>query len=236
MAKVCPLFSGSSGNSTYISCSEGGVLVDAGVSAKALSEALLWHEIDVGSIRGIFVTHEHGDHVDIGSIPMWFASADRTLYGPEPVMSMCEALVPARQRVLFERGEVRGMGPFTVEAVFCDHGKLSPQAIGVLIHAGGQRIYVTGDMTYRPDFAQITGVGQADVLIVPINGEFGNPDPAQAAEMAAMVSAKIVVPCHYWLFVEHGGDPAAFLQACAVRAPQTDCRIPAVGEWITVAT
>lgn len=63
MAKVCPLFSGSSGNSTYISCSEGGVLVDAGVSAKALSEALLWHEIDVGSIRGIFVTHEHGDHV-----------------------------------------------------------------------------------------------------------------------------------------------------------------------------
>ena len=63
MAKVCPLFSGSSGNSTYISCSEGGILIDAGVSAKAITEALQWHDVPVDTIRAIFVTHEHGDHV-----------------------------------------------------------------------------------------------------------------------------------------------------------------------------
>ena len=63
MAKVCPLFSGSSGNSTYISCSEGGILIDAGVSAKAITEALQWHDVPIDTIRAIFITHEHGDHI-----------------------------------------------------------------------------------------------------------------------------------------------------------------------------
>ena len=34
MAKFCPLFSSSSGNSIYIGCGENGVLIDVGVSAK----------------------------------------------------------------------------------------------------------------------------------------------------------------------------------------------------------
>ncbi len=63
MAKFCPLFSGSSGNSTYISCSEGAILIDAGVSAKAITEALQWHDVPADAIRAIFVTHEHGDHI-----------------------------------------------------------------------------------------------------------------------------------------------------------------------------
>ena len=40
MAKVCQLFSGSKGNSIYISSSGGKFLVDAGVSAKRLDTAL----------------------------------------------------------------------------------------------------------------------------------------------------------------------------------------------------
>ena len=63
MAKVCPLFSGSSGNSTYIACSEGGILVDAGVSAKAITQALERHGVEAGSLKAIFVTHEHSDHI-----------------------------------------------------------------------------------------------------------------------------------------------------------------------------
>lgn len=63
MAKVCPLFSGSSGNSTYISCSEGGILIDAGVSAKAITESLQWHDVAPDTLRAIFITHEHSDHV-----------------------------------------------------------------------------------------------------------------------------------------------------------------------------
>ena len=63
MAKLVPLFSGSPGNSYYISSGGEGILIDAGRSAKQITNALLDNNIDISSIRGIFVTHEHIDHV-----------------------------------------------------------------------------------------------------------------------------------------------------------------------------
>ena len=63
MARYCPLFSGSSGNCTYIGAASGGVLVDAGVSAKRIETALRERDIDPSSIRAVLVTHEHRDHV-----------------------------------------------------------------------------------------------------------------------------------------------------------------------------
>ena len=47
MARYCPLFSGSSGNCTYIGTAEGGILVDAGVSAKRIETALRERDIDI---------------------------------------------------------------------------------------------------------------------------------------------------------------------------------------------
>lgn len=63
MARFCSLFSSSSGNSTFIGSAKTGILIDAGVSTKKLKEALLSREIDPASIAGIFITHEHADHI-----------------------------------------------------------------------------------------------------------------------------------------------------------------------------
>ncbi len=63
MAKFCSLFSSSSGNSTYIGCGSTGILIDVGVSAKRIKEALIGRCIDPRSIGGIFITHEHSDHI-----------------------------------------------------------------------------------------------------------------------------------------------------------------------------
>ncbi len=63
MAVICPLFSGSSGNSTYIGYGDSGILIDIGVSTKRLVAAL--EDIDVipENILGVFITHEHTDHI-----------------------------------------------------------------------------------------------------------------------------------------------------------------------------
>ena len=63
MARFCPLFSGSSGNCTYIGTGRGGVLVDTGVSARRIETALTERGIDPRSIEAVFVTHEHSDHI-----------------------------------------------------------------------------------------------------------------------------------------------------------------------------
>lgn len=63
MARFCPLFSGSSGNSFYIGSRSAGVLIDAGRSARQLDNMLKLCGVDPLAVQGIFVTHEHVDHV-----------------------------------------------------------------------------------------------------------------------------------------------------------------------------
>ena len=63
MSKVCQLFSGSKGNSIYISCLKGKFLVDAGVSAKRLENALKNINVQPCDLDAVFITHEHSDHI-----------------------------------------------------------------------------------------------------------------------------------------------------------------------------
>ena len=64
MLKFCPLFSSSSGNSVYIGDNSGGILVDVGRSAKQTDLMLKKIGIEADSIKGIFITHEHTDHIN----------------------------------------------------------------------------------------------------------------------------------------------------------------------------
>lgn len=63
MLRFCSLYSGSTGNSFLVQSAETNILVDAGVSAKKIVEALEGLDIDVNNISGILVTHEHSDHI-----------------------------------------------------------------------------------------------------------------------------------------------------------------------------
>lgn len=63
MARIYPLFSSSKGNSIYIGDEKSGILIDAGVSCKRLTEGLKLNGINPEAVRGIFVTHEHCDHI-----------------------------------------------------------------------------------------------------------------------------------------------------------------------------
>jgi len=56
------LYSGSSGNSLLVETSNTKILIDAGESAKKITEALSHLHVDITDINAIFVTHEHTDH------------------------------------------------------------------------------------------------------------------------------------------------------------------------------
>lgn len=62
MARLCTLASGSTGNSTYITTTDGDILIDAGISAKALLSAI--EQVgDVSRLRAVAITHTHSDHI-----------------------------------------------------------------------------------------------------------------------------------------------------------------------------
>lgn len=88
MARFCSLFSSSSGNSTYIGSAKTAVLIDAGVSAKKLKEALLSREIDPSALGGIFITHEHSDHIN--GMRILASTYKIPVYATEGTMSFLE--------------------------------------------------------------------------------------------------------------------------------------------------
>ena len=101
MARFCSLFSSSSGNSTYIGSSKTGILVDAGVSTKKLKEALLSRDIDPSALGGIFITHEHSDHIN--GMRILASTYNIPVYATEGTMSFLE-----------ENGKVTSKFPYEV--------------------------------------------------------------------------------------------------------------------------
>ena len=63
MARLCPLFSGSTGNCYYIGSKKAGVLVDVGRSAKQTELMLKACGIEPAAVQAVLVTHEHADHI-----------------------------------------------------------------------------------------------------------------------------------------------------------------------------
>ena len=58
-----PLFSGSSGNCTYVGSRDAGVIVDCGVSATSALSQLNEAHIPADAVKAVLVTHEHTDHI-----------------------------------------------------------------------------------------------------------------------------------------------------------------------------
>lgn len=61
--KFCSLSSGSSGNCQYIETNNTRILIDAGFSGKRIQELLSSIDVCPTTLDGIFVTHEHIDHI-----------------------------------------------------------------------------------------------------------------------------------------------------------------------------
>lgn len=60
--RFCALTTGSSGNCYYIENSKEALIIDCGISASRVSEAMLNLGEDLNKVKAILLTHEHTDH------------------------------------------------------------------------------------------------------------------------------------------------------------------------------
>lgn len=92
-AKVYTLFSSSKGNCTYIKYGRDEILIDCGVSARSIENALKQLDTSLSNINAIFITHEHGDHIrGIGTISKYFKIP---VYAPEKCCDFISQSMPS---------------------------------------------------------------------------------------------------------------------------------------------
>jgi len=181
----------------------------------------------------LIATHDHGDHFDIDSIPVLVNDKTSTLLiGPGSVIEASKKIkINETKLVKLDRNEKKSFSGITFTGVFADHGQYSKDCIGIIINISKKNIYFTSDTCFRPDLPVLVPLKDPiDVLIVPINGKFGNPDSKDASYITAWVKPKIVIPSHFWLFKEHGGDPGLFVDYCSEIAKGSRIEVLSIGE------
>lgn len=195
------------------------------------AEAL--HGIDL-----LVVSHQHGDHLDPGSLTALLeASPEALLVLPAAVADFAaeelgvrdERLVPIRDGEVFDRNGLRVHAvPAAHELLELD-GDGQHRCLSYVVEAGPTRVVFAGDT--------VPWLGQADrfadfepqIACLPINGRDvrrqqlgtqGNLTIAEAARLAVESGVEVVIPCHYGMFAFNTADPADFVDYCHQHYPE----------------
>ena len=132
--------------------------------------------------------------------------------------------------LLLEEGKEIRLDGIRINVVFADHGELAPDAVGVVLEMDHVKVYHTGDTAYRPTEFEPAVKMQPDVLLPCINGRYGNLNAHEAALLTRSVNPQLAIASHFWMFVEHNGDPAGFLEDCSKLAPGVQALVMKPGE------
>ena len=160
MARYISLYSGSSGNCSVVEEEGRYILIDLGRSARFTSAALREAGLDPSGLEGIFISHEHSDH--IGGLEV-FTKRHRV-----PVFTN-----PYTAEYLFERGiadedstvvmsdtaPVR-VGPFTVWGFYVPHDAAACMGYRILTRRGSSMAIATdiGSVT-DSTYSNLVGAG-----------------------------------------------------------------------------
>jgi L-ascorbate 6-phosphate lactonase len=184
------------------------------------------------------ITHHHADHFDPDTVPV-IAKHPKTIFvaAPDCESLLLELNVPKhRYTILKEEQEWEWEG-IKIRAIFADHGELAPDAVGYLVEVDGIKIYHVGDTAYRPKEILSSLGTTVDIMIAPINGTYGNMIASEACRLGAEVKPKILIPCHFWMFLEHvseegKGDPATFLKESSMLPDGVKAKVMSAGELL----
>ena len=169
MARVYPLFSSSDGNATFIGNRHEGILIDAGVSCKRLIEALEANTIPVSAIRGIFITHEHIDHIR-GLKTLTSKYALSVFASPLTAQYLSENdHISPRSKLYDISGDIQA-GDFSITAFETPHD--SAQSCGYRIHTpDGKTVCVCTDLGEVTNTVHEHLIG-ADIVLLEANYDY----------------------------------------------------------------
>ncbi len=183
----------------------------------------------------VMCSHGHYDHLDIDAIEELLKDESTAFYTTQDgVEEIVKVGMPETRATLIKRGEGIELFNGTLKAnfVYCDHGELAPHAVGTVFEAFGKKIYFAGDTAYKPSELVSDITTGCAFAALPINGAFGNLNEKEACELAVQLKADVTVPCHFWNFAEHGGNPLVFIEAAKEKG--INYKLMSQGEFILI--
>lgn len=162
----------------------------------------------------LLCTHDHLDHFDPESVGQIAAAYPQCLLaGAANSHKHFLAMGLDRERCrLLEIGKRETLAGMDVLPVFAKHSDAA--AIGVVVSAGGKRVYLTGDTEFDERLFAAPEVRGVDLLLICINGRMGNMTLDEAVATVKRLAPKAAAPMHYGLFARNTADPAPFVAQC----------------------
>lgn len=181
----------------------------------------------------LLLTHSHPDHLDVDSFDT-FIQNNPCCHVIAPADCLSFLLEQNVDHEITAPGKVHLFGSIVIEAVPADHAPLSPEAVGYLLGVSGRSAWFTGDTALNWPLLESTIRKKPNILVPCINSAYGNLGEVGAALLAERCGALIVIPAHYGLFNEHGGDVELFHKSMKELAPQAAVYILSPGESVEI--
>ncbi len=178
-------------------------------------------------IEVVTSSHNHTDHLDAETLcPLMRVNPSLRVLVPEANRAfVSERLgVPGDFPCGLEAGQETTLAGFKFHAIPAAHNDLETdeqgrhKSLGYVVECGPWKIYHSGDTLRYPGMVERLKPLGVHVALLPINGNrperrvAGNLDGREAAQLAADIGARLVIPCHFEMFEFNSVSPDLFVE------------------------
>jgi phosphoribosyl 1,2-cyclic phosphodiesterase len=187
MLGFCPLASGSKGNVVYVGTENTKILVDAGLSAKAIKERLDAIGVPLSSIDACIISHEHHDHIQ-GLKVLAFKLGIPVIANYETAKAICHHFHDCPKFKIFTNGEAFEFKDLEIQSFSVKHDAVDP--VGFTIRTPKLKIGVCTDLGYVTHQVS-SNLASCDILYVEANHQ---PSMVHASSRPLVYKERVLGP------------------------------------------
>ena len=169
MLRMMSIASGSSGNCIYIGSDNTHILIDTGISRKRICEGLKKLELSIEDIDGVFLTHEHIDHVKGAGVIMrndslpFFGTAGtlRQMWYNKSLGEMSKDLLN-----VIEKDKEICLGDLSIKAFHISHDASDP--VAYTVSCGDKKVGTVTDLGFF-DESIVENMSGCDAFLAEAN-------------------------------------------------------------------
>lgn len=167
--RICSIASGSSGNCIYVGSDTTHLLVDVGISGKRTEAGLKELDLSMRDIDGIFITHEHADHIaGLGVLGRKYGVPIYATKGTIEAIKRCTSVGKIPEE-LFQ--PICADEKITIKDLTCNPMKISHDAaepVAYRISHGKKRVGIITDLGNYNDYT-VESLQGMDALLLEAN-------------------------------------------------------------------